>query len=87
MNRDRFEGGWKQFAGKVKEAWCVLTGDMPGMLAGRRDQRAGRMQERQGISSETLERQFEEFLLRNRDWKSLIDKSPLDSIHGAGSSG
>jgi hypothetical protein len=25
MNRDRFEGGWKQFGGKVKEQWGTLT--------------------------------------------------------------
>jgi uncharacterized protein YjbJ (UPF0337 family) len=87
MNRDRFEGVCKQFTGKVKEEWCRLTGDLPGVVAGKRDQRAGRIQERYGISKETVERQLEEFLIRNRDWNSLIVRRPVDSIHDAGSRG
>jgi len=87
VNQDRFAGVCKQFAGKVKEQWCCLTGDLRGMVAGRRRQSVGRMQELQAVSKETLERQLEEFLLRNRDWKSLVDRCPPDSIHGAGSTG
>jgi len=68
MNRDRFEGIWKQFSGNVKEMWCRLTGDMPGAVAARRDQRVGWIQEGRGISKETIERQLEEFQVRNRDW-------------------
>ena len=68
MNRDRFEGIWKQFSGKVKEEWCRLTDDVPGMVAARRDQRAGWNQEGRGISKEAVERQLKEFPVRNRDW-------------------
>jgi uncharacterized protein YjbJ (UPF0337 family) len=68
MNRDRFEGICKQFSGKVKEEWCRLTDDAPGVVAARRHQRAGWNQEGRGISKETLERQLEEFQIRTRDW-------------------
>ena len=68
MNRDRFEGAWKQFSGKVREEWCKLTDDVRGVVAARRDQRAGRMQERRGISKESVERQLREFQARNRNW-------------------
>ena len=68
MNRDRFEGIWKQLSGKVKEEWCRLTGDVPGVGAARREQRAGRIQEGRGISKETVVRQLREFQLRNRYW-------------------
>lgn len=68
MNRDRFEGIWKQFSGKVKEGWCMLTDDVRGAGAARRDQRAGWIQEGRGITKETIERQLEEFQVRNRDW-------------------
>jgi len=68
MNRDRFEGIWKQFSGNVKEKWCRLAGDVPGASAARRDQRAGWIQEGRGISKEAIERQLEEFQVRNRDW-------------------
>jgi len=69
MNRDRVEGVWKQFSGKVKEQWCRLTDDVPGVVAARRGQRAGWIQEGRGISKETVERQLKEFLVRNRYWE------------------
>ena len=68
MNRDRFEGIWKQFSGKVKEEWCRLTGDVPGVVAARREQRAGWIQEGRGISKETVVRQLREFQPSNRYW-------------------
>jgi uncharacterized protein YjbJ (UPF0337 family) len=68
VNRDRFEGIWKQFSGKVKEEWCKLTGDVPGVIAARREQRAGWIQEGREISKETVARQLREFQLRNRYW-------------------
>ena len=87
MNRDRFEGIWQQFSGKVKEGWCRLTDDVPGVSAGKRDQRAGKMQERYGISKETVARQLKEFLIRNRDWNPLLVKRPVESVHDAESRG
>jgi uncharacterized protein YjbJ (UPF0337 family) len=68
MNRDRFEGIWKQFGGRVKEAWCQLTDDVPGAAAARRDQRDGWNQEGRGIRKETAARQLRDFRVRNRDW-------------------
>ena len=68
MNRDRFEGVWKQFSGRVKEKWCRRIDDVAGVVAARRDQRAGWIQEGRGISKETVERQLKEFLVRNRYW-------------------
>jgi uncharacterized protein YjbJ (UPF0337 family) len=68
MNLDRFEGGWRQFSGKVKEHWGRLTNDPRRELAGRRDQLAGRIQEWGGISKEKAERQLRSFLKRNRNW-------------------
>ena len=68
MNRDRLEGIWKQFSGRVKEEWCRLTHDVPGAVAARREQRAGWIQEGRGISKESIQRQLKEFQVRNRDW-------------------
>jgi uncharacterized protein YjbJ (UPF0337 family) len=68
MNRDRFEGSWKQLGGKVKERWGRLTDDRARELSGRRDQLAGRIQERYGISKEEAARQLRDFLDRNRNW-------------------
>jgi uncharacterized protein YjbJ (UPF0337 family) len=68
MNRDRFEGNWKQFGGIVKEQWGRLTNDPQREFAGRRDQLAGRIQERYGISKEEATHQLKDFLDRNRNW-------------------
>ena len=68
MNQDRFEGNWRQFGGKVKEQWGRLTNDPQREFAGRRDQLAGRIQERHGVAKEGADRQLKDFLDRNRDW-------------------
>jgi uncharacterized protein YjbJ (UPF0337 family) len=68
MNRDRVEGNWKQFSGKLREQWGKLTRDDFSVNAGKRDQLAGSIQVRHGISKEEAERQVRDFLYRNRDW-------------------
>ena len=50
MNKDTVEGNWKQLKGKVKEQWGKLTDDDFDVIAGKRDQLLGRIQERHGIS-------------------------------------
>jgi uncharacterized protein YjbJ (UPF0337 family) len=59
---------WKQFSGKAREEWCRLTGDAPGTVAAKLDQRAGWNQEGRGIAKEVAERQLRECLVRNRNW-------------------
>jgi uncharacterized protein YjbJ (UPF0337 family) len=36
MNKDRMEGNWRQFKGKVKEQWGKLTDDDLDVIAGKR---------------------------------------------------
>ena len=57
MNKDTVEGNWKQVKGKVKEQWGKLTDDDMDVIAGKRDQLLGRIQERHGISRDEAERQ------------------------------
>lgn len=61
MNRDRAEGKWKQFSGKVRERWGKLTDDDLDIIRGKRDQLAGIIQERYGYAKEEAERQVQEF--------------------------
>lgn len=68
MNRHRVQGNWKQFSGRLKEQWGRLARDPERVLAGRRDQIAGRALERYGISKEQSARQLRDFLKRNRNW-------------------
>ncbi|AYQ27001.1 MULTISPECIES: CsbD family protein [unclassified Polaromonas] len=68
MNQDRIEGNWLQFKGKVKEQWGKLTDDDLDVIAGKRDQLLGRIQERHGLSQEEAEKQV-------AAWK---DRNPTD---------
>jgi uncharacterized protein YjbJ (UPF0337 family) len=69
MNEDRIRGSWKQVKGKVKEKWGKLTDDDLDVIAGKRDQLLGRIQERHGIAKDEAERQVEDFERRNADLK------------------
>jgi uncharacterized protein YjbJ (UPF0337 family) len=68
MNRDQIEGSLRQVTGKVKERWGMLTGDPVGAAGGRRDQLAGKVQMRRGISNQLAARQLKDFMYRNRNW-------------------
>jgi uncharacterized protein YjbJ (UPF0337 family) len=69
MNQDRIEGNWKEVKGKVKEQWGKLTDDDLDVIAGKRDQLLGRIQQRHGIAKEDAEREIESFERRNPDFK------------------
>jgi uncharacterized protein YjbJ (UPF0337 family) len=61
MNWDQIAGNWKQFKGKAKEKWGQLTDDDLTTIAGKRDQLAGKLQERYGYGKEQAERELDEF--------------------------
>ena len=61
MNWDRIQGNWKQSAGKAKERWGRLTGDDFNVIAGRRVQLAGKIQQRYGVAKDEAERQLAEW--------------------------
>jgi uncharacterized protein YjbJ (UPF0337 family) len=69
MNEDRMGGNWKQFKGKVKEQWGRLTDDDLDVIAGKRDQLVGRIQERHGIARDEAERQVETFERSHPDYR------------------
>jgi uncharacterized protein YjbJ (UPF0337 family) len=62
---DRIEGSWKQLKGKVKEQWGKLTDDDLDVIAGKRDQLLGRIQERHGVAKHEAEEQVQHFEHRN----------------------
>jgi uncharacterized protein YjbJ (UPF0337 family) len=61
MNWDQIEGNWKQIKGKAKEKWGKLTDDELDVLAGKKDQLIGKIQERYGIAKSEAARQVEDF--------------------------
>jgi uncharacterized protein YjbJ (UPF0337 family) len=76
MNQDRIEGRWKQLKGKVKEQWGRLTDDDLEVIAGRRDQLLGRIQQRHGLAKDEATRQMSDFERRNPDVR--WDHPPTD---------
>jgi uncharacterized protein YjbJ (UPF0337 family) len=70
MNWDRIEGNWKQLSGKAKVQWGKLTDDDLDVIAGRREELAGKIQERYGIARDDAERQVSE-------WERKADESWL----------
>lgn len=70
MNWDRIEGNWKQFKGKAKERWGKITDDNLDVIAGKRDQLIGMIQESYGIGKDEAERQVKKWEKRNeRDFE------------------
>ncbi len=68
MNWDIVEGNWKQFKGRVKARWGNLTDDHLNMIAGKRVQLAGKIQEAYGITKDEAEQQIRRFEERNKDY-------------------
>ena len=68
MNWDRIEGNWKQLTGKAKQQWGKLTDDDVDIIAGRRDELAGKIQERYGVAKDVADKQVS-------DWMSKADDS------------
>src|SRR3954467_5536043 len=60
MNWDRIEGNWKQFTGKAREKWRKLTDDDWTMVAGKKDQLVGKIQERYGIQRDEAQKEADE---------------------------
>jgi len=61
MNWDKIEGNWKQMSGKAREKWGKLTDSDFETAAGKKDQLAGRIQERYGIPNDEANRQADEW--------------------------
>lgn len=60
--QNQFEGTWKQVRGRVREQWGELTEDDLDIIAGKRDQLVGKLQETYGIAREEAETQVRNFI-------------------------
>ncbi|OGA35271.1 MAG: general stress protein CsbD [Betaproteobacteria bacterium RIFCSPLOWO2_12_FULL_64_23] len=67
MNWDRIEGNWKQVKGSVKERWGKLTDDQLDVIAGKRDNLVGKIQETYGISKDETEKQLVDWQKRMKN--------------------
>jgi uncharacterized protein YjbJ (UPF0337 family) len=62
MNSDQLEGKWRQVKGEAREKWGKLTEDDINVVAGRREQLVGKIQERYGLAKEEATRQVDAFV-------------------------
>jgi uncharacterized protein YjbJ (UPF0337 family) len=71
MNKDIFEGKWKEMRGQIKEWWGKLTDDELEQAGGNAEQIVGLLQQKYGY---TRQRAEEEFNRRIIDVKVKVDK-------------
>ena len=67
MDWNIVEGNWKQFKGQVKAQWGKLTDDHLDVIAGKRDQLAGKIQETYGLTKDEVEQQIKDFEANNKN--------------------
>ncbi len=61
MNSDMLKGDWTNLKGKIKEKWGKLTDDDLKVIEGKRDQIAGKLQERYGYAKEQAQKELDDF--------------------------
>ena len=61
MNWDRIEGQWKQYKGKAKERWGKLTDDQLDVIAGKRQNLEGKLQEIYGYNRDKVRQEIDAF--------------------------
>jgi uncharacterized protein YjbJ (UPF0337 family) len=76
MNWDRIQGNWKQVVGKAKVQWGKLTDDDLNLISGKRDQLAGKIQERYGIAKDAADTQITEWTNKADETWFAADKRP-----------
>jgi len=72
MNKDVFEGKWKQVRGEARVWWGKLTDDDLDKVAGKFDVFAGLLQEKYGYTRERAEEEIEK---RVNEYEATLKKS------------
>ena len=62
MNWDRIEGNWKEFKGKIQTQWGKLTDDDLNFVKGKREELAGRLQQRYGYAKDQADKEIDSWL-------------------------
>ena len=66
MNWDRIKGSWREYKGMAQQQWGKLTDDDLDQVEGRREELAGKIQNRYGIAKDEAERQIDEWQNRQK---------------------
>lgn len=84
MNWDQVEGKWKQYTGEIKTKWGKLTDDDLTVIRGKRDQLAGKIQERYGVAKDQAEAQIDEFTRNLKDSDARQERDRKTHTAGQG---
>jgi uncharacterized protein YjbJ (UPF0337 family) len=76
MDWDRIEDNWKQYKGTAKTRWGKLTAEELEVIAGKREQLAGKIREAYGISKATTERQIAQWQANQKTELLGEEKAP-----------
>jgi uncharacterized protein YjbJ (UPF0337 family) len=60
MTWDRLQGNWRQLRGVAKRQWGRLTSDYAGVVAGKRQERLGKIQATYAIARKADEKRLAE---------------------------
>jgi uncharacterized protein YjbJ (UPF0337 family) len=77
VNTDILEGKWKQMRGQMKEWWGKLTDQDLDVIAGKRDQLIGALQEKYGWAKRDAENEVSR-RLREMDEQSRLGQPDLN---------
>ncbi len=64
MNTRTIKGNWTELKGEIRETWGKLTDDDMDVIAGKREQLVGQLQQRYGKAVDVVEREVQEFETR-----------------------
>ena len=67
MNWNQIVGNWKHFKGIAKHQWGKLTDDQLDVIAGKREQLSGKIQEAYGITKDETEKQLSDWQGRQKE--------------------
>jgi uncharacterized protein YjbJ (UPF0337 family) len=67
VNKDQFQGKWKQFKGDLKKKWGNFTDDDLLVIEGDYDKFEGKLQERYGDKREDVRRWTDEWFEKNAE--------------------
>jgi uncharacterized protein YjbJ (UPF0337 family) len=75
MKWERISGNWTQWKGRIQERWGKLTQDQLDVVAGRRDQLSGHIQDAYGLTKDEADRQ-----LRNWERNLTVEYEEADLV-------
>lgn len=80
MNTDQLSGQWKQMKGAARQQWGKLTDNDLEVIAGKRDNLIGKLQERYGMAREEAQRKADEWL---QSYKPADEQAAFGQGHDA----